>query len=78
MHYICIKSQYIVNMEAPGKEIKNRRQMLKITQQELADLAGVSINTVVAVERGSGNPRMETIISICNVLGLQLITKLKE
>ena len=52
--------------------------MLKITQQELADLAGVSINTVVAVERGSGNPRMETIISICNVLGLQLITKLKE
>lgn len=52
--------------------------MLKITQQELADLAGVSINTVVAVERGRGNPRMETIISICNVLGLQLRTKLKE
>ncbi len=51
---------------------------LKIKQQELADLAGVSINTLVAVERGTGNPRIETLLSVCNVLGLQLVTKLKD
>ena len=43
-------------MNVLGKQIKERRHLLKIKQQELADLAGVSINTVVAVERGSGNP----------------------
>ena len=32
-------------------QIKERRKALKITQKELADLAGISINTVVAAER---------------------------
>lgn len=77
IYYICKKSQYVVNMEEIGKDIKHRRLVLKITQQELADLAGVSINTIVAVERGVGNPRIATVLSVCNVLGLQLITKIK-
>ena len=34
-------------MDVLGKQIKERRHLLKIKQQELADLAGVSINTVV-------------------------------
>lgn len=67
-----------MNKELIGKQIKERRLDLKIKQQEVADLSGISINTIVAVERGIGNPRIETIISICDVLGLQLITKLKE
>ncbi len=67
-----------MNKEIIGKQIKERRLDLKIKQQEVADLSGISINTIVAVERGIGNPRIETIISICDVLGLQLITKLKE
>ena len=61
-----------------GEEIKVRRTVLKIRQQELADLAGVSINTVVAIERGTGNPRIETLVSVCDVLGLQIVTKLKD
>ena len=39
-------------MNTLGNQIKERRHLLKIKQQELADLAGVSINTGVAVERG--------------------------
>ena len=77
MTYICMKYQYIVNMKTLGEEIKVRRTVLKIRQQELADLAGVSINTVVAIERGTGNPRIETLVSVCDVLGLQIVTKLK-
>ena len=67
-----------MNMNNFREEIKNRRRFLKINQQELADLAGVSINTVVAVERGTGNPQLNTLLSICNVLGLKLVTKLKD
>ena len=39
-------------MKTLGMQIKERRKALKITQKELADLAGISINTVVAAERG--------------------------
>jgi len=67
-----------VNMKTLGIQIKDRRIALKIKQQELADLAGVSINTVVAIERGTGNPCLRTLLSICDVLGLQLVTKLKD
>lgn len=78
MTYICMEYQYIVNMKTLGEQIKVRRTILKIRQQELADLAGVSINTVVAIERGTGNPRIETLVSVCDVLGLQIVTKLKD
>lgn len=78
MTYICMKYQYIVNMETLGEQIKVRRTVLKIRQQELADLAGVSINTVVTIERGTGNPSIKTLVSVCDVLGLQIVTKLKD
>lgn len=67
---ICTECQYIVNMKVLGLQIKSRRLALKIKRQELADLASVSINTVVAIERGTGNHRIETLLSVCNVLGL--------
>ncbi|MBO8433310.1 MAG: helix-turn-helix transcriptional regulator [Bacteroidetes bacterium] len=67
-----------MNTKDLGAQIKARRQALKVTQQEVADLADVSINTIVAVERGTGNPQIETLLSICHVLGLQLTTQLKD
>lgn len=63
-------------MKTLGMQIKERRKALKITQKELADLAGISINTVVAAERGQGDPKISTYLAICNVLGLELIVQL--
>ena len=65
-----------MNMKTLGMQIKDRRKALKITQKELADLAGISINTVVAAERGQGDPKISTYLAICNVLGLKLIVQL--
>lgn len=65
-------------MRKIGIQIKERRKSLHITQLELADLAGVSINTVVAVERGQGDPKISTYSSICDVLGLDLTVSLKD
>ena len=64
-------------MKRIGSQIRERRKVLNITQTELADLAGISINTVVAVERGQGDPKISTYLSICEVLGLEMETKLK-
>lgn len=59
-------------MNTIGETILKRRMELGIKQQELADLAGVGINTLVAIERGKGNPSIKTIMSITDVLGLKL------
>lgn len=65
-------------MKELGDVIKQRRQKLGITQLTLAQLADVGINTIVAVERGEGNPRLKTLLSIIDTLGLQLNIKLKD
>ena len=67
-----------MNTKEIGIIIKERRRILKVNQLELSELAGIGINTLVAIERGQGNPKLETLISVLNVLGLQLSIKLKE
>ena len=60
-----------------GIFIKERRKHLGVNQQTLADLAGVGINTLVAIERGEGNPQLVTLLTILNTLGLQMDLKVK-
>ena len=59
-------------MEKIGIIIKERRKELGINQQELADLAGVGINSLVAIERGKGNPSLKPLLRILEVLGLEI------
>lgn len=61
-----------------GQAIKSRRKELHVTQQTLAMLANVSINTVVAIERGTKDSSLSTIQRICDVLGLKVIAILKD
>ena len=64
-----------MNQETIGKQIKDRRRNLKLTQQELADLAEVNINTIVSLERGEGNPKIQTVFHVCEVLGMEIVLK---
>lgn len=50
--------------------VRARRRAEGLTQKSLADLAGVSHVTVVALERGGGNLRLENAWKILTVLGL--------
>lgn len=56
-----------------GHTIRDRRKSLNINQATLASLAGVGLNTLVAVERGDGNPKLETLLSILETLGLKIM-----
>ena len=60
-----------------GIIIKERRKHLGVNQQTLADLAGVGLNTLVAIERGEGNPQLNTLLAILDTLGLQIDINLK-
>ena len=66
-----------MNQKEIGTFIKERRKHLGVNQQTLADLAGVGINTLVAIERGEGNPQLVTLLTILNTLGLQIDIKVK-
>ena len=61
-----------MNLGEIGLIIKDRRRQLNINQQDLADLAEVNINPIVSVERGKGNPKLDTIIILCKVLVLEI------
>jgi y4mF family transcriptional regulator len=61
-----------------GRAIKERRKKLGVNQQTLADLAGVAVNTLVAIERGEGNPQLSTLLTILDTLGLQVDINIKQ
>jgi len=56
-----------------GEAIKSRRKELKITQPHLAELAKVSTNTLYKLERGQGNPSLEVLNKLAEILGMDLI-----
>ena len=58
--------------------IKDRRVLLNITQQDLADISGVSLRTIKAIEKGNGNPSVDTLRKIADTLGIELIMKVRE
>jgi transcriptional regulator with XRE-family HTH domain len=55
-----------------GKTIRNRREVLKITQRHLADLAGISVNTLSKIERGEINPTLTLTEKILDTIGLEI------
>lgn len=58
--------------ETFGKIIQTRRKSRKIAQAELGEIAGVSPRTLRDIEKGIANPELETLIRICNVLGMEI------
>ena len=63
-------------MDVLGK-IKERRQLLGITQQDLADISGVGLRTIKQIEVGKANPSLSTLVCILDVLGLEIGLNIK-
>ena len=61
-----------------GNVIKERRALLGISQQDLADYSGVGISTVKDLERGVGNPSIHTLQKILDVVGLELVLQVRQ
>ncbi len=61
-----------------GQQIRQRRKSLNVSQPTLAALSGISVNTLVSIERGEGNPRLDSVMSVLDSIGLQFIITLKD
>jgi len=58
--------------------LKERRENLKISQETLAELAGVGLRTLKQFESGKGNPTLKTIQKLAHVLGLEITLEVKK
>jgi y4mF family transcriptional regulator len=56
-----------------GATIRRERRSRRISQQELGDLAGTGLNFVSHIERGKETVRLDKLIAILRVLGLELV-----
>lgn len=61
-----------------GGLIRERRIILGLTQQELADYAGMSLRLLVALENDKANPSLKILEALASVLGMEVTLKLKE
>ncbi|WP_026998159.1 helix-turn-helix domain-containing protein [Flectobacillus major] len=66
-----------MNKEEIGRKIRSRRKVLKVRQNDLAEISGVALRTIVAIERGEGNPSLDTLLKLAEVLGLVLVVDIK-
>ena len=61
-----------------GLGIRDRRKELRITQPHLAEVAGVSTNTLYKLEKGQGNPTLDVLNKLADVLGMELKLEVKK
>jgi len=67
-----------MHLETLITTIKNRREMLQVTQETLAELSGVGLRTLKQFESGKGNPTLETLTKIGDALGMELMFIVKN
>lgn len=58
-----------------GEVIRAERKRQRIGQEELALLAGVSRRLVVQIENGKPTARLDSVLRICNALGIRLVIR---
>ena len=66
IYFIIMKKSEI------GSFIEERRKALRITQQNLAVLCGVSEHALCNLEQGIGNPTFEVLERVTDALGLEI------
>lgn len=56
------------NLQHTGDRVRELRRRKALTQAELAEVAGVSVDTIVKLENGRHDPRPKTIRKLARAL----------
>ena len=67
-----------MHLENLIQTIKERREMMRVTQETLAELSGVGLRTLTQFESGKGNPTLLTIEKLADVLGMEVCLQIKK
>jgi transcriptional regulator with XRE-family HTH domain len=60
------------------KTIKERREIMQVTQETLAELSGVGLRTLKQFESGKGNPTLKNLQKLADILGMEVCLQLKN
>lgn len=60
------------------QRLRARREQLGVTQEQLAELAEVSLRTIKALDSGKGNPTVSTLVKLADVLGMELKLEVRK
>ena len=60
-----------------GKIIREKRNDLRLKQEELSEKSGVAIKTIHSIELGKGNPALKTVMRLFDILELDFIVVAK-
>jgi len=55
-----------------GLLVCTRRKFLRLRQRDLAELAGVTLRGLTDLEKGRGNPTLNQLAKIAEVLGMEI------
>lgn len=67
-----------MDLDPLGNDLRQRRRRLGLTQAEVADLAGVSERFVRLLEGGKSSVRMDKLVAVLDVLGLELHASIRK
>lgn len=60
-----------------GELIQKRRTFLYLKQEDLAEMSQISPKSIYLLEQGKGNPSIDTLNKIFEVLGLEFLIRIK-
>lgn len=61
-----------------GTDVRNRRRDLGLTQQDVADLSGVSPRFIRDVEHGKPSVQLDKLLALLDALGLELRAEIRR
>ena len=67
-----------MNLEQLGNIIRERRNELSLSQENLSKKSDVAIKTIHSIELGKANPSVKTLEKILHNLGLDMIVVNKK
>ncbi|MGI6393798.1 MAG: helix-turn-helix domain-containing protein [bacterium] len=67
-----------MDLKAVGEIIKERRKVLALSQLDFCEIANVSQHTLSAIENGTANPEVATLIKIFDKLGIEMKLKVRR
>ncbi len=67
-----------MDLDELGRIIRERRESLKLKQEDLAEISQVAIKTLYAIEMGKANPSVQTLMKVLSVLGMEMSAQTKK
>jgi transcriptional regulator with XRE-family HTH domain len=81
IYYIYTKIRTIIRMNSLmtlGQTIKERRVFLRLNQEDLMEMSGISTKTIQKIEMGKANPSVQTLYKLLDVLGMNFEITVKK